>query len=147
MIAAAVALIPVGGASVALAAPASAAVPSITCKALTGTANTTTGKVVTHLTKCSGNTGGAGTANGNLSSATATDKWKNGKSTTFTVHVAGGTKPCPTGDMPEAVSGKVTADTTGSAGVGGTVSENLCFHPTSSTTGTLSLSAGTTVKI
>jgi hypothetical protein len=104
----------------------------------------TTGKVVTHLSKCDGNTGGAGTANGNLSSPSATYKWKDGKSTTFTVHIAAGTEPCPTGDMAEAVSGKVTADTTGSAGVGGRVSENLCFNPG---TGTLSLLARTTVKI
>jgi hypothetical protein len=144
MIAAAVTLIPIGTASVALASPASAAIPQITCKAMTGTVNPTTHKVVTHLSKCNGNTGGGGSSTGSETATSATVKWKNGKSTSFTVAQGAPTKPCPTGDTPSSVSGKVTADTTGSAGVGGTVSENVCFNPN---TLTISLATGTVAKI
>jgi hypothetical protein len=143
MIAAAVTLIPVGAASVALASPASAAGLSITCKAMIGTTNVTTGNLTTHLSKCNGNTGGSGSWTGSRDATSATFKWKNGKSTSFTLNRGPSTKPCPTGDVAAAESGKVTADTTGSASVGGKVSEDICLNAA----GTIRLAAGTVAKI
>jgi hypothetical protein len=119
---------------------ASAALPSIKCGKLTGTISTT----VT-LSKCSGNTGGASKAMPAASLASGgTINWVNGKSTTVTLkvstteHDTTETLTCPAGTTEYEAKGKVTADTTGSAPVGGVAKAEVCAD----STGNLSLEPG-----
>lgn len=121
-----------------------AATKYITCKALNGTVNLTSGATKITYGVCSGRTGTKGTSTGTISATTATVKWHNGKTTTFSTSMAAGTFTCPTGDIAEAISGTVTADTTGSASVGGAVSADVCFN---ATTGKVTKASGTVVKI
>lgn len=119
---------------------ASATLPSIKCGKLTGTISTT----VT-LSKCSGNTGGASKPMPAASLASGgTISWVNGKSTTVTLkvstteHDTTETLGCPTGTTEYEAKGKVTADTTGSAPVGGVAKAEVC----ATSTGSLSLEPG-----
>lgn len=114
------------GASVLVfAGPSSAAVTGIACSSMTGNI----AKTVT-LKKCTGNTGGASKALPAAALASGGKvTWKNGKSTTVTLTVKNGpgTK-CAVGDTEYDASGKVTADTTGSAKVGGKVLAKVCVN-------------------
>lgn len=112
-----------GSASVAtFAGPASAVLPSIKCAALTGNITTTV-----KLSKCTGNTGKASkpipatqlTTGGKIT-------WVNGKTTTVTLSVKQQGTACPAGSTEYQATGKVTADTTGSAAVGGKAKANAC---------------------
>jgi hypothetical protein len=145
VVAATIAL-PIVGAVAVSGAPAMAATKSITCTASKGTVNSTTGQIKLTYSGCSGNTGGKGSSVSSASSgsSTATIKWANKKSTTVSTTAAAGTFKCPKGEIAEAVSGKVTKDTTGSASKGGAVSESICYNMTK---GTFSLAKGTVATI
>jgi len=129
------------GASVfAFAAPTSAAAPGIACKSMTGTI---TGTVT--LKKCTGNTGKASKPLPSASLVSGgTITWKNNKTTTVTLKVTQGpgTK-CATGSTEYDAKGKTTADTTGSAKVGGKVAAKVC----ASAGGSISLVPGTQATI
>jgi hypothetical protein len=133
-------LIPLAGMTVLTAGPVAAKTPKgITCTKLSGSVNLTTGVDKTNLSGCSGKTGGSGKSKGSVSSTSSTLKWVNGKSTTFTETVAGGSG-CASGDIAEQISGDVTADSTGSTSDGATVSATICFNTSS---GKTSLAPGT----
>jgi hypothetical protein len=126
-----------GAAVGALAIPAGAAAgSSIACKTLTGTI---TGNVT--LKGCTGNTGKASKplpATALASGGTIT--WKNGKTTTVTLTVTSGSgAKCAVGDSEYDATGKVTADTTGSAKVKGKATADVCVTPA----GAVSLVPGT----
>jgi hypothetical protein len=134
-------LIPLGGAAIATAGPAAAKPPGIKCTGLSGKVNLTTDSAKIKLTGCSGNTGGKGKTKGSESSTTGTDKWTNGKKTSFDdVTNSGGTATCPTGDISELSTATVTSDTTGDTKAGAAESANVCFNET---TDALSLAPGT----
>ena len=118
------------------AAPATAAGASIKC---TGEAPPTFS-----FTGCSGNTGGSGFLQ--TFPPTHSILWANGKTTTVTTLQVNGetdlteTQSCPAGDRIEnEYAGTVTADTTGSASVGGVAEFELCQDPA----GNFSLEPGT----
>jgi hypothetical protein len=115
-----------GSASVAtFAGPASGAgTLSIKCSSLTGNISSTV-----KLSKCTGNTGKASKAIPATQLATGgTIKWVNGKTTTVTLKVAQKGTACPAGSTEYQATGKVTADTTGSATVGGAAKALACVN-------------------
>jgi hypothetical protein len=123
-----------------LAGPAQAA-PGIACKQLTGNiaSNVT-------LKQCTGNTGGASKPMPATSLAQGGKiVWKNNKSTTvkLTVTQNPDASACAPGDSRYDAKGKTTADTTGSAIVGGKVKASVCV----SSTGAISLVPGTKATI
>ena len=110
---------------------AAAAGASIKC---TGAAATGGIQAPISLTGCSGNTGGSGV----LSTLPPNHSilWANSKTTTLTTLQVNGetdfteTLSCPAGDRIEnEFAGTVTADTTGSAAVGGVAEFELCQDP------------------
>ncbi len=127
---AAVALaLPIGGAIVFSASPASAAVKTITCTKAKGNADTT---MKIQLKGCNGNTGGKSKKLSiTLLASGGTVPWTNGKTTTFGSPTLGsGTDCSPTagagGD--ETFTGQVTADTTKSAKpIPGNYSGEVCI--------------------
>jgi hypothetical protein len=136
--------LPLVGTTVVTSASAQATTTHITCKVVTGTVDLSTGVIKENYSKCSGNTGKKGKSTTTTSATTATIKWANTDTTKVSVEAAEGSFTCASGDIAEAISGKVLTDTTGSATVGGAVSESVCYDPT---TGTPSLAAGTVAKI
>jgi len=132
--------------AISFAGPTSAAVGTIKCLKLTGNINTT----VT-LSSCNGNTGGASNAIPATSLATGgTIPWVNGQSTTVTLtanqtesdgDVAG---TCSATTTEFEATGTVTADTTGSAIVGGKAKAEACVNLT---TGKIILEPGTALKL
>jgi hypothetical protein len=120
-----------GSASVAVfAGPASAVTKSIKCSSLTGNISST----VT-LAGCTGNTGKASMAMPATALASGgTINWVNGKSTTVTLTVKQKGTACPAGSSEYQATGKVTADTTGSATVGGAASAKVCVSATGAIT-------------
>ena len=132
-----------GAGVLAMAAPSSASPATfvgIKCKSMVGNIATT----VT-MKKCNGNTGGASKAMAATSLASGgTIQWVNGKSTTVKLTVAQGNSAlCPSGSTEYNATGKTTADTTGSAPVGGKVKAQVCV----SGTGAITLVPGTVAKI
>jgi hypothetical protein len=129
-----------------LAPPASAAGTTIKCTAVSG--NIRSGII---LGGCSGNTGGGANFvipgvffNG------GTITWANGKTTTLTMsftetteHDPTETLRCPTGSTELESTGTVTADTTGSAAVGGAAKSELCFPKS----GSVTFEPGTVLKL
>ncbi len=126
VIAGSAALVPLAGMAV-TAGPAGAAKPKgITCTAASGKVNSM-GTAKINLSDCSGNTGTKGTTSGSATSTSATVKWANGKSTSFSESATAGTKctnPATVDD--ELITGSVTADTTGSTKNGAAVSGEVC---------------------
>ena len=109
---------------------AAAAGASIKC---TGAAATGGIQAPISLTGCSGNTGGSGV----LSTLPPNHSilWANSKTTTLTTLQVNGetdfteTLSCPAGTVVEVeAKGTVTADTSGSAAVGGVAKFELCFN-------------------
>jgi hypothetical protein len=107
---------------------AGAAGSKITCTKLTGA-------VITSITLkgCSGNTGGASTTLPSTVLATGgTITWVNGKTTTVVITIGHAetdpteTMSCPVTSSEFELTGTVTADTTGSAPVGGLVKSEQC---------------------
>jgi hypothetical protein len=128
------------GISGAFASPAFASFTGIKCTTLSGNiASTVT------LSGCNGNTGGSSQpllATSLASGGTIT--WSNTQTTTVTLTVSsptGGT--CPAHTTLEEAKGKSTADTTGSAPVGGKVKVFVCL----TSAGALSLEPGHVAKI
>ena len=125
--------------AVAFAGPASA-VTEIKCTKVSGTA------VTARLSHCSGNTGGgSGPLLFPLQSGPGTVTWLNGLSTS-TIETISPTErdpdargTCPAGTREFEDKGQVTADTTGSAPVGGIVKGEACYN---ATTGALTLEPG-----
>ena len=125
--------------------PASAAGSQIKCTSLTGTITTTI-----KLSGCTGNTGGA---SANLPSSVlatgGTITWVNGKTTTLTMSLGhtetdpAEIKSCPPGSSEFETKGTVTADTTGSALVGGVAKSEEC----GASGGVLSFEPGTALKL
>jgi hypothetical protein len=129
-----IAVVPLAGATVLMAAnPAAAAPKGIKCTKISGSANVNTNTSKIKLSACNGNTGTKGSSKGAAAVGTSgTVKWANGKSTTFSEGVATGTA-CPvtaTLIADEVLSGAVTADTTGSTGIGAAVSGEVCVNST-----------------
>ena len=129
-----------GSASVAtFAGSASAAVPSIKCASLTGNIATTV-----KLSKCKGNTGKASQPIPATQLATGGKiTWVNGKTTTVTLSVKQQGTACAAGSTEYQATGKVTADTTGSATVGGKVKALACVDAA----GNVTLAPGTKASI
>ena len=129
-----------GTAVAALSTPTYGAAPGIACKSLTGSI---TGNVT--LAKCTGNTGKASNplpATALASGGTIT--WKNSKTTTVKLTVAqGDASKCAVGSSEYDATGKTTADTTGSAKVGGKVKASVCV----SAAGAVTLVPGTKATI
>jgi hypothetical protein len=109
-----------------------------------------TGSITTSITLqgCTGNTGGASTPLPSSVLATGGPiTWVNGKTTTVQVtlgHIEtdpNETLSCPPGTAEFETKGTVTADTTGSAPVGGVVKGEECFN------GVLSFEPGTALKL
>jgi hypothetical protein len=121
------ALVPLAGMTALTAGPAGAAKPKgITCTKATGKVNETTFSAKINLADCSGTTGGAGKTTGTEGATSGTVKWANAKSTTFSTVEGTGTL-CPSGDIAdETINGNVTADSTGSTGIGAAVSAEIC---------------------
>jgi hypothetical protein len=122
---------------------ASAAVSKITCTRLKGSITTS----IT-LSGCSGNTGGSSTPLDSAVLATGgTITWVNGKTTTVTMTVGHTetdpteTRSCPATSSEFESRGTVTADTTGSAPVGGVAKSEECYN------GVLSFEPGTALKL
>jgi hypothetical protein len=132
--------------AISFAGPTNAAVGTIKCTKLTGNINTT----IT-LSGCNGNTGGASLPISSINLATGGPiPWVNGQSTTVTLSASNGETDsdlagtcASTATEFEAV-GTVTADTTGSAIVGGKVKAEACENPT---TGKITLEPGTALKL
>jgi hypothetical protein len=129
-----------GAAVLTFAIPANAAVTGIACKSMSGNIS----KTVT-LKGCTGNTGKASKPLPAAALASGgTINWKNGKTTTVSLAVAqGSAAKCAVGDTEYNATGKVTADTTGSAKVKGKVKASVCI----SATGAVSLVPGTKATI
>jgi hypothetical protein len=126
-------------ATVPFAGPASAATLSIKCSSLKGNIGTT----VT-ASKCSGNTGKASKAiKATLLASGGKITWVNGKTTTVKLTVKAGGTACPAGSSEYVATGTVTADTTGSATVGGKVKGSACVD----SAGNLTLVPGTKLTI
>jgi hypothetical protein len=141
-------LIPLAGMTAVAVNPAAAAASGIHCTKLSGTANTSSGVTNTKLSSCNGKTGGSGTSKTKLSTSrmapfhsdqptSATFKWKNGKSTTIGSIVTAPGTDCAATDSAgfalvadESESGSVTADNTGSTGVGAATSAEVCAYGT-----------------
>jgi hypothetical protein len=129
-----------------LAAPAGAAVGTIKCTKLTGTI----ASGIT-LSGCNGNTGGASQlipATNLVGGGTIT--WVNGQTTTVTLNATAGESDsdlrgtCSATTTEYEATGTVTADTTGSAIVGGKAKAEACLN---TTTGKLTLEPGTALKL
>jgi hypothetical protein len=114
-----------------LAAPSYASGSQIKCTTVAGNANST----IT-LSGCTGNTGGSSKpipAGSFISGGKI--KWVNGTSTTVTIASSSTetdtteTAVCPAGTSEVEAKGKVTADTTGSAPVGGAAKGEVCVDP------------------
>ena len=131
-----------GSAGLTLAAPAGASATktkAIHCTSLTGNIATT----VT-LSGCSGNTGGSSQPIASTALATGgTVNWASGKTTTVTLSVKQKGKKCPAGSSEYQAKGSVTADTTGSATVGGAAKATACVNAA----GAISLVPGTKATI
>ena len=119
--------------AISFAGPTNAAVGTIKCTTLTGNLTTT----VT-LSGCNGNTGGA-------------IPWVNGQTTTVTLTPNIGVESdadllgsCSSSATEVEVTGTVTADTTGSAIVGGKVKVEACLN---NTTQNIKLEPGTALKL
>jgi hypothetical protein len=126
-------------AAVPLAGPAGAATLSIKCKKLTG--NIASSVV---LSGCSGNTGGKSKPIPATSLASGgTIKWVNAKTTTVKLSVKQAGTACPAGSTEYQAKGTVTADTTGSATVGGAAKALACV----TASGAISLVPGTKAVI
>ena len=132
--------------AISFAGPTSAAIGTIKCTKLVGNLNTT----VT-LSGCNGNTGGASMAIPATNLATGgAIPWVNGQSTTVTLSAnqtesdgdAGGS--CSVATTEFEATGTVTADTTGSAIVGGKAKAEACVNLT---TGKITLEPGTALKL
>jgi hypothetical protein len=127
--------------AVAFGGPASA-VTKIKCTTLSGTGVSAT------LSHCTGNTGGgSGLLLFPFEPGPGTITWLNGKSTSGTITV-GSTEhdtdlrgTCPAGTTEFESTGTVTADTTGSAPVGGIIKGEACYN---ATTGAVSVEPGST---
>ena len=129
-----------GSAALAFAPGTATAASSIKCSKMTGNiANTV------KLSGCTGNTGGSSKAIPSADLATGgTIKWKNGKTTTITLTVKAKGTACPSGSSEYQAKGSVTADTTGSASVGGAAKGDACVN---STTGKVTLVPGSKLTI
>jgi hypothetical protein len=127
------------------AGPASAVPPKIVCKALSGAIN---GNIT--LSQCSGNTGGSSMPFLATSLATGgTIPWTNGKTTTITLTSSGNETDadaaCPAAEPTEfEAKGSVTADTTGSAPVGGVAKGEACVN---SSTNAIVIEPGSKLKL
>jgi hypothetical protein len=127
-------------ASVPMAASPASGVLAIKCKVLTGNISSSV-----KLKRCSGNTGGASKAIPAAQLASGGKiPWVNGKSTTVTLTAKQQGTACPTGSSEYVATGKVTADTTGSATVGSAVHAKACLN---NATGAISLVPGTVAVI
>ena len=119
----------------ALSSPAFAAKPGIACKVITGNVTSSV-----KFKKCTGNTGGGSKAFPAASLTGGTVKWLNGKKTTVALTITSGDPArCAAGTSEYDVVGSTTADTTGSAKIGGAVKASVCVTGT----GDVSLAAGT----
>ena len=144
-IAVAAALVPLGGASVLVAGPASAVPHGITCSKLSGKVDINANTSVTKLKTCTGNTGTKGKSKGTATPPTSiTIKWANAKSTSINVSLATGSL-CPATNSggfalvaDETESGTVATDNTGSTAPGAATSAEVCVYMTA-TTGVYSL--------
>jgi hypothetical protein len=132
--------------AISFAGPTSAAVGTIKCTKLVGSITTT----VT-LSGCNGNTGGSSMPIPSTNLTTGGPiPWVNGQTTTVTLTAnaaetdtdLGGT--CTSAATEFEVTGTVTADTTGSAIVGGKVKAEACVNLTKST---VKLEPGTALKL
>ena len=128
-IAVAAALVPLAGVSALAASPAGAVPKGITCTKLSGSANTSTGVDKTKVTGCNGNTGASGKSKGMITDTTITDKWANGKATTYTMSATAGSGCTQPNALTEVESGTVTADNTKSTTIGAAVSATVCVVP------------------
>jgi len=112
----------------------------IKCTGLNGNIGTTV-----QLTGCSGNTGGSSGPIPSTSLATGgTITWANSDTTTVTLSVASGGVGCPAKNTLYTATGTSTADTTGSAPVGGKVKVFACVNNKS---GAITLEPGKKAKI
>ncbi len=137
----AAAAVPLAGMTALAASPAGASKPKgITCTKLSGSANTNTGADKTKVTGCTGNTGASGKSKGMVTDTTVTDKWANGKSTSYTQSATGGSGCTQAGALTEVESGTVTADNTGSTTVGAAVSATVCVVPSATQPGVYKIS-------
>lgn len=133
------ALVPLAGISALTTGVASAKTPKgISCSTLSGKVKSS-GTAKINLSNCTGNTGGSGKSKGSATASSGTVTWANGKSTTSSESYTSGSG-CPSGDVAEAISGSVTADTTKSTAKGAPLSATVCYN---STTSKLSLAPGT----
>jgi hypothetical protein len=130
----------------ALAPPADAAGGQIKCTAVTGTI--TSGLM---LGGCSGNTGGgANFVAPGVFQVGGTITWVNGKTTTLSMTFRERetdpteTLSCPARTIELESVGTVTADTTGSAPVGGAAKSEMCIR---NRTGAVTLEPGTAIKL
>jgi hypothetical protein len=119
---------------------ADAATTGIVCSKMSGTITST----VT-LAKCTGNTGTKSKPIKSTSLASGgTIKWVNGKTTTVKLSVKQGPGgACPATSKEYIASGKVTADTTKSAKVGGPATAKVCV----AASGAITLEPGTKAKL
>ncbi len=130
-----------GGLTLTMAGSASAVGPQIKCSAVKGNLDTTV-----KLTHCNGNTGGASMpfmAESYASGGVFT--WVNGKTTTISLTsvTSGPQGTCPAGTTEFSASGTVTADTTGSAPVGGKFKASVCLH----SSGAITVEPGTVISL
>jgi hypothetical protein len=133
--------------AISFAGPTNAAVGTIKCTTLTGNLTTT----VT-LSGCNGNTGGASMPIPATNLATGgAIPWVNGQTTTVTLTPNIGVESdadllgsCSSSATEVEVTGTVTADTTGSAIVGGKVKVEACLN---NTTQNIKLEPGTALKL
>ncbi len=142
LMAAVVLAIPISALTLSLSGPASASQPQvlkIKCTGLTGNTSSTV-----MLTGCNGNTGGSSMP---LPVATLAGggaiTWTNGQSTTISTPAISAGTHCPVGDTDVVAKAKVTADTTGSATVGGKAKIEVCID----SAGNVSLPPGKKAKI
>jgi hypothetical protein len=122
------------------ASPASASFIGIKCQSLLGTLTTS----VTFFV-CMGNTGGSSKPfSPTLLATGGTITWANGDTTTVSVTVSSGGKAggCPNSETEFTSKGMSSADTTGSAPVGGKVKIQWCLSEQ-----TITIAQGTAVKV
>jgi hypothetical protein len=130
-----------GGLTLTMAGSASASGPQIKCSTVKGNLSSTV-----KLSHCNGNTGGASMAlmPDNYLSGPGVITWVNGEATTVSLtSISNGAQgTCPAGTTEYNVAGTVTADTTGSAPVGGKLKASVCLH----STGAITIRPGTVVS-
>jgi hypothetical protein len=121
----------IGLVAVSFAGPATASGSRIKCTQLTGFVGPSPPDPFS-LSGCSGNTGGGSAQFANIFSSPLTIPWLNGKTTTVmwtsstTETDPTETMTCPAGQIEEEFKGTVTADSTGSAPVGGVAKGEVC---------------------